>query len=124
MAIIAPEIADGINLEVEALGAAGTGISAVVGLALGAAAFAAGAMIHTIDTPARIRKRDDRIAALHAEQNRVGLLNQAAKSKIYTAWLQYKTPILHRRSMADADKRYSMIEPLTGLWRVVRVTAE
>ena len=121
LAVIAPEVADGINVEVEALAASG-GVSAVVGLALGAAAFAAGAIISTIDTPSRIHKRDDAIYARQVEQARVDSINAAAKSKIYTAWLHYKTPILHRRSMADADKRYTMIDPQTGLWRIVRVT--
>ena len=124
MAVIAPEIADGINLQVEELVAAGSGgVSAVVGLAFGAAMLAGTAMISTIDAPARIHRRDDEIYRRQVEQNRVDLLNKAARSKIYTHWLQYKTPILHRRSMADANKRFTMMNPQSGLWRVVRVTS-
>ena len=66
-AVIAPDIAEGINVEAEAAGV-GAGVGAVVGLALGAAAIAGGVMIHTIDTPARIRARDDLIFKQQQEE--------------------------------------------------------
>ena len=119
-AVIAPDIADGINVEAEAAGVAGVG--AVVGLAMGAAAIAGGVMIHTIDTPARIRARDDAIFAQQQEEARRNKREHTTWSAIYTRWLQYKTPILHRRSMTDSFRRYSMINPRSGLWRIIRVT--
>jgi hypothetical protein len=112
-AVIAPDIAEGINVEAEAAGV-GAGVGAVVGLALGAAAIAGGVMIHTIDTPARIRARDDLIYKQQQEEARRDKSEHITWSAIYTRWLEYKTPILHRRSMTDSFRRYSSITQTSG----------
>ena len=121
-AVLAPEVgvAD-MELEAEVVGAGVGGLGVVVGLAVAAAGIAGMTMISTIDAPARVHARGLALQRRMAREQATENTYRDAWHLAYTSWHHYKGVILHRRSMADADRRFSAINPRTGLWQICRV---